>query len=91
MNDQQPVQLRVGLAQVDTRVGDLSGNAELVTEWTAKAAGDGAHLVVFPEMTLTGYPAAFAVQVRTRSAFPARSPTRVSTWARPTRSCGRCC
>jgi NAD+ synthase (glutamine-hydrolysing) len=56
VNDQQPVQLRVGLAQVDTRVGDLAGNADLVTTWTAKAAGDGVHLVVFPEMTLTGYP-----------------------------------
>ena len=57
MNDQQPVQLRVGLAQVDTTVGDLSGNADLVRTWTAKAAEDGVHLVVFPEMTLTGYPA----------------------------------
>src|SRR3954452_22172628 len=56
VNDQQR-QLRVGLAQVDTRVGDLSGNAELVRTWTAKASGAGAHLVVFPEMTLTGYPA----------------------------------
>ncbi|MFP5373167.1 MAG: NAD+ synthase, partial [Actinomycetes bacterium] len=37
-------------------VGDLAGNADLVRTWTAKAAGDGAHLVVFPEMTLTGYP-----------------------------------
>jgi NAD+ synthase (glutamine-hydrolysing) len=57
VNDQQPVQLRVGLAQVDTAVGDLSGNADLVRTWTAKAAEDGVHLVVFPEMTLTGYPA----------------------------------
>jgi NAD+ synthase (glutamine-hydrolysing) len=56
VNEQQPVQLRVALAQVDTRVGDLSGNAELVTGWTAKARDAGAHLVVFPEMTLTGYP-----------------------------------
>ena len=56
MNDQQPRQLRVALAQVDTAVGDLAGNAELVSTWTAKAAEDGAHLVVFPEMTLTGYP-----------------------------------
>jgi NAD+ synthase (glutamine-hydrolysing) len=56
VNDQQPVQLRVGLAQVDTAVGDLAGNADLVRTWTAKAAGDGVHLVVFPEMTLTGYP-----------------------------------
>src|SRR3954465_11160029 len=57
VNEQQPVQLRVGLAQIDTRVGDLAGNADLVREWTAKAAGDLDNLVVFPEMTLTGYPA----------------------------------
>src|SRR5687767_10956882 len=57
VSDQQPVQLRVALAQVDTRVGDLAGNTELVRGWTAKPAGAGAHLVVFPEMTLTGYPA----------------------------------
>jgi NAD+ synthase (glutamine-hydrolysing) len=57
VSDQRSVQLRVGLAQVDTRVGDLAGNVDLVTTWTAKAAGDGVHLVVFPEMTLTGYPA----------------------------------
>jgi NAD+ synthase (glutamine-hydrolysing) len=57
VSDQQPVQLRVALAQVDTRVGDLAGNAELVRGWTTKAAEAGAHLVVFPEMTLTGYPA----------------------------------
>ena len=52
----EPVQLRVALAQVDTRVGDLSGNAELVLRWTRTAQDAGAHLVVFPEMTLTGYP-----------------------------------
>jgi NAD+ synthase (glutamine-hydrolysing) len=56
VNDQQAVQVRVALAQVDTRVGDLDGNGELVTRWAAKAAGAGAHVVVFPEMTLTGYP-----------------------------------
>jgi NAD+ synthase (glutamine-hydrolysing) len=56
VNDQQPVQLRVALAQIDTRVGDLAGNGELVVRWAAKAAGAGAHVVVFPEMTLTGYP-----------------------------------
>jgi NAD+ synthase (glutamine-hydrolysing) len=53
----EPRQLRVALAQVDTRVGDISGNAELVLRWTRRAADEGAHLVVFPEMTLTGYPA----------------------------------
>ncbi len=53
----EPVRLRVAMAQVDTRVGDLEGNAALVVDWARKAADDGAHLVVFPEMTLTGYPA----------------------------------
>jgi len=50
------VQLRVAMAQVDTRVGDIEGNSELVVRWTARAAQENAHLVVFPEMTLTGYP-----------------------------------
>jgi NAD+ synthase (glutamine-hydrolysing) len=52
----EPVQLRVALAQIDTRVGDLSGNAQLVLDWSARAAEAGAHLALFPEMTLTGYP-----------------------------------
>jgi NAD+ synthase (glutamine-hydrolysing) len=49
-------QLRIALAQVDATVGDLSGNADLIVEWTRRAAERGAHLVVFPEMFLTGYP-----------------------------------
>jgi NAD+ synthase (glutamine-hydrolysing) len=48
--------LRVALAQVDTCVGDLDGNAALVLERTREAAAAGAALVAFPEMTLTGYP-----------------------------------
>ncbi|MGO2041836.1 MAG: NAD+ synthase [Cellulosimicrobium funkei] len=48
--------LRVALAQVDTCVGDLDGNAALVLERTREAAAAGAQLVAFPEMTLTGYP-----------------------------------
>jgi NAD+ synthase (glutamine-hydrolysing) len=49
-------QLRLALAQVNACVGDLDGNADLVVEWTRKAAEAGAHIVVFPEMVLTGYP-----------------------------------
>jgi NAD+ synthase (glutamine-hydrolysing) len=44
------------MAQVNPTVGDLAGNADLVVEWTRKAADAGAHLVAFPEMVLTGYP-----------------------------------
>ncbi len=48
--------LRLALAQVNPTVGDLLGNRALVVETTAQAAARGAHLVAFPEMTLTGYP-----------------------------------
>jgi NAD+ synthase (glutamine-hydrolysing) len=49
-------QLRIALAQVDTTVGDLGGNAAVVLDWTGRAAAAGAHVIAFPEMTLTGYP-----------------------------------
>jgi NAD+ synthase (glutamine-hydrolysing) len=49
-------QLRIALAQVNTTVGDLAGNADLVLTWSRRAAARGARVVVFPEMALTGYP-----------------------------------
>ncbi|MGB6456883.1 MAG: NAD+ synthase [Streptosporangiaceae bacterium] len=49
-------QLRIGLAQVNATVGDLAGNSDKVVEWTMRAAEQGARVVVFPEMVLTGYP-----------------------------------
>jgi NAD+ synthase (glutamine-hydrolysing) len=48
--------LTVALAQVNPRVGDLSGNAAIVRNFSKKAAELGASLVAFPEMVLTGYP-----------------------------------
>ncbi|MEV0279305.1 NAD+ synthase [Streptomyces sp. NPDC050610] len=49
-------QLRLALNQIDSCVGDLAGNAETILRWTRHAAEQGAHLVAFPEMALTGYP-----------------------------------
>jgi NAD+ synthase (glutamine-hydrolysing) len=49
-------QLRIALAQINLTVGDLSGNADCVVRETKRAAAEGAHLAVFPEMALTGYP-----------------------------------
>ncbi|MET8668565.1 NAD+ synthase [Streptomyces tendae] len=48
--------LRLALNQIDSTVGDIDGNAESVLRWTRHSAEQGAHLVAFPEMTLTGYP-----------------------------------
>jgi NAD+ synthase (glutamine-hydrolysing) len=47
---------RIALAQANSTVGDLAGNAAAIVEWTRRAAGRGADLVLFPEMMLTGYP-----------------------------------
>ncbi|WP_062443596.1 NAD+ synthase [Herbidospora daliensis] len=49
-------QLRIALAQTNPVVGDLAGNADRLVEWTGKAHAGGAHLVLFTEMFLTGYP-----------------------------------
>jgi NAD+ synthase (glutamine-hydrolysing) len=49
--------LRIALAQVNTTVGDIEGNARLITDWVGKARDGGAQLVLFPEQTVTGYPA----------------------------------
>ncbi|MDI6098088.1 NAD+ synthase [Actinoplanes sp. NEAU-A12] len=48
--------LRIALAQVNSTVGDIPGNAAAVRRWSREAADAGAHLVAFPEMMLTGYP-----------------------------------
>ncbi|WP_328466785.1 NAD+ synthase [Actinoplanes sp. NBC_00393] len=48
--------LRIALAQVNSTVGDISGNAAAIRRWSRQAAEAGAHLVAFPEMMLTGYP-----------------------------------
>lgn len=49
-------QLRLALAQINPTVGDLVGNCALIASTVAKAAKEEAHLVVFPEMVVTGYP-----------------------------------
>src|SRR5207245_10431301 len=48
--------LRIALAQVNTTVGDLEGNAALVLKGLEAARAAQADLVVFPELTVTGYP-----------------------------------
>jgi NAD+ synthase (glutamine-hydrolysing) len=78
-------QLRVALAQVDTTVGDLAGNSELVRRRTAEAASLGAHVVAFPEMTLTGYPAEDLVL---RESFRAASVAAVPRLARDLAAAG---
>ena len=50
------MKLRVALAQINPTVGDLAGNAALITTYTEQAKKAAADVIVFPEMVLTGYP-----------------------------------
>lgn len=48
--------MKIAMAQINPTVGDLSGNAELMTRFIHQAGAAGAELVVFPELAVTGYP-----------------------------------
>lgn len=48
--------LRVGLAQLNTVVGDIDGNASRIIELIAQASASGCDVVAFPELAITGYP-----------------------------------
>jgi NAD+ synthase (glutamine-hydrolysing) len=48
--------MRIALAQVNAKVGDIAGNAGEVRARVAEAASRGVQLAAFPEMMLTGYP-----------------------------------
>ena len=48
--------IRVGLAQVNPRVGDLAHNLAQIEAFAARAEAAGCDLVAFPELTLSGYP-----------------------------------
>ncbi len=48
--------MRLALAQINTTVGDLEGNRELILSRMNEARDAGADIVLFPELAITGYP-----------------------------------
>ncbi len=48
--------MRIAMAQINSTVGDLEGNAEKITEYIEEAKGRKADLVLFPGLAVTGYP-----------------------------------
>jgi NAD+ synthase (glutamine-hydrolysing) len=48
--------MKIAIAQINTTVGDINGNFEKIISNVAKAKNEKADLVIFPELTLTGYP-----------------------------------
>ena len=48
--------IRIGLAQINTIVGDIAGNQKKITEYIQKAKAQDVDVVAFPELAITGYP-----------------------------------
>lgn len=48
--------MNIGIAQINTTVGDLTGNATLIRNAYRKLVAQGADLVITPELALSGYP-----------------------------------
>jgi NAD+ synthase (glutamine-hydrolysing) len=64
--------MKIALAQINTTVGDFDGNVAKIRSACERAAQAGAHLVVLPELAVTGYPPLDLLE-RTRFVERARS------------------
>src|ERR1700681_3450269 len=48
--------MKIALGQINTTVGDLTGNVERMVSMAHEASAQGADVAVFPELSITGYP-----------------------------------
>jgi NAD+ synthase len=85
MNARPADRLAIAVAQLNATVGDIAGNAEKVRRARTQAAAQGADLVVFPELFISGYPPEDLVL---KPAFQAACRTAVEELARETATPG---
>jgi len=71
--------VKIALGQINPTVGDFSGNSQKIIEFTRQAHARGAHIALFPELAVCGYPPRDLVE---RPAFVARSQQAVEEIAR---------
>jgi len=50
------ISMKIALAQVNSTVGDIKGNQTKIVDGIARARREGASIVAFPELVITGYP-----------------------------------
>lgn len=48
--------MKIGLAQINLKIGDFEGNGRKIIAYVQQAKATGCNLVIFPELTTTGYP-----------------------------------
>src|SRR5665213_1008422 len=85
MNARPSDKLAIAVAQLNSTVGDIAGNAEKVRHARSTAAAQGADLVVFPELFIAGYPPEDLVL---KPAFQAACRVAIEALARETASPG---
>src|SRR6266446_7822361 len=73
--------MKIALGQINTTVGDLSGNVNLMVAAAGRASSLGADLIAFPELSLTGYPPRDLVE---KESFLERSECELQRLARET-------
>jgi NAD+ synthase (glutamine-hydrolysing) len=77
--------MRIALAQINPTVGDLAGNVDRIAIFARDAAESGAEAVVFPELSITGYPPRDLVE---KPSFIERSERELERLARETAGLG---
>jgi len=73
--------MRIALGQINPTVGDIPGNVARMVEFSRDAVSRGAHAIVFPELSITGYPPRDLVE---KISFVQRSEEGVNELARRT-------
>ncbi|MFZ0794949.1 MAG: NAD+ synthase [Candidatus Korobacteraceae bacterium] len=80
--------MRIALGQINTVVGDFSGNSAKIIEYSRRARGGGVELILFPELSVCGYPPRDLVE---RPWFVERNRQAVETIARETQGIAVIC
>ncbi len=78
--------MRIALAQINPTVGDFSGNLQKITEFVERAAAEGAALVMFPELAVSGY---WPADLLEKESFVGRAEETLAAVAVLTRGEGR--
>ena len=80
--------MKVALGQINPTVGDFSGNARKIIDYSRRAQSHGAGLILFPELAVCGYPPRDLVE---RSSFVARNRETIDRIAAETRGIAVIC
>ena len=80
--------MKIALGQINPTVGDFSGNAAKIVDFSRRAQTDGAGLILFPELSVCGYPPRDLVE---RPSFVARNRETVERIAAETRGIAVIC